>query len=415
MKNKWKIILFAALFIFIIGLVAYESLKGIEASVLEVQPGSIASTFKEEGIVVSGVEQNVFAHYSGEILEITVEEGQQVQTGDLLISLDTKEIDSQLQQLRAQLKSTKGEQSGTYQQPYESQIISQKLLVEQAEREVSVYQGELERMEVLHQAGAVSDKDFQDAQHIAISAKNNLAIQEQALTSLVKSGSGMVQFYQGRVDALQAQIDFLEYQKQKCQVTAAIDGIVGNISVKKGDLAIVGNSLLQVFKPTSYQLEVYLLTADVASVHQGMKVDLISENKDKDQVFQGIIKNIAPSAITKVSPLGLEEQRVKVTITWEDAQGIPVFPNHKIDAEFTTHQKSDVLVVPKTALFPYEEGEAVWLVSGKKAVIRPVQPGFETNRDVVIEEGLAPGDVVILNPQMEGLKEGKKIKSVFTD
>ncbi len=410
MKTKWKIILSVLLAVVVIGFMVSENFKAMEASVLEVQPGSIATTFKEEGIVEPVLKQNVYAFYTGEIIEVAVDEGQIVKAGDILVLINTKDIDSQLQQLSAQLKSVIGEQSGTYQKPYESQVVSQKLLVEQAAEDLAVYQANLERMKILFEAGAVSEQDFQDAQHVTASAENNLALQEQALLLLNESSSGTTQYYAGRIEALQAQINLLEYQKQKNQLTAAIDGVVGNVSAKKGDLVVAGNPLLNIFQTSSYELEVFILTSDVGSIQQGMKVDLILETKDKDQVFQGTVKDIAPSAVAKTSALGLEEQRVKVTIVWKDTNEIKVFPGYRIEAEFTTDQRDNVLIVPKTALFPYEEGEAVWLVSGGKAEIKPVQTGFETNRDIIIEKGLTAGDLVILNPQLEGLKEGKRIR-----
>ncbi len=408
MKTKWKIILAVLLVVVIIGFLAYQNLKGIEAAVVEVQPGNIASTFKEEGIVSAAFEQNVFALYSGEVLE-AAEEGREVKVGDLLVSISTKEADYQLQQLRAQVKSVQGQQSGSFQKPLESQIASQKLLVEQAQRDSSAYKTNLERLKVLYEAGGISKKDLEDAQNLALGAENNLAIQKQALVQIQASGSGTAQFYAGQIEALQAQINFLEYQKRRNRVTASINGVVGNVMVKKGDLAAAGSPLLSVFQPASYELELYLLTSDIGSIHEGMDVDLILETKEKDHMFTGTVKTIAPAAISRISALGLEEQRVKVIITWKDTQGVVVSPGYRIDAEFTADQQDNVLIVPKTTLFPYEDGEAVWVVRNGKAAIQPVKTGFETNRDTVITEGLKAGDLVILNPQLEGLQAGKKI------
>lgn len=412
MKLKWKIVFSAMLALGVLGYMVFNNYKGIEAPVQEVQPGSIAATFKEEGVVVAGSEQNVIALYSGEILEVAVSEGQNVRAGDLLALINTKEIDYQLQQLNAQLKSVRGQLSGAYQKPYGSEIASQKLLVEGAQKDLAAYRTNLNRIEALYSGGAVSEKDLQDARQLTASAENNLALQQQAMRLLDESSnpkSGTTQFYAGQIEALQAQIELLQYQKQKNRITAAISGVVANVAVKNGDLVMTGSLLLNIFKTATYKLEVFVLTADVGNIQPGMAVDLILETKDKDHVFDGRVKRIAPSAVSKMSALGLEEQRVKVTIVWEDTGGINVFPGYRIDAEFTTDQKKNVLIVPKVALFPYEDGDAVWLVSKGKAVIRPVKKGFETNRDVVIDEGLAAGDVIIINPQLEGLKEGQRI------
>ena len=110
-----------------------------------------------------------------------------------------------------------------------------------------------------------------------------------------------------------------------------------------------------------------------------------------------------------ISALGLEEQRVKVTVKPEFPKNFRMFPGIILDVEFTIDKREDVLAVPKTALFPYEKGEALWKVESEKAKIQPVETGFENDSHVVITKGLAPGDLIILNPQLYGLKEGKKI------
>ena len=66
----------------------------------------------------------------------------------------------------------------------------------------------------------------------------------------------------------------------------------------------------------------------------------------------------------------------------------------------------------KRLLFPYGEGDALWVVRNGKAEVQAVETGFENDREVVITEGLQEGDLVVLNPQLEGLKEGKKITGI---
>ena len=124
--------------------------------------------------------------------------------------------------------------------------------------------------------------------------------------------------------------------------------------------------------------------------------------------YEGTVAKIAPAALEKLSALGLVERRVKVTIDL-DGDVNALRPGYTLDVEFTTHRQEGKLVVPKTVVFPYDKGDAVWVVREGKAVIQPVTTGLETGTDVVIEEGLQPGDKVIINPKLEGLKEGKKV------
>ncbi|KUO51121.1 MAG: hypothetical protein APF76_16645 [Desulfitibacter sp. BRH_c19] len=412
MKKKWKIILGVLVAIIIIGFMVYENTKGLEATVLEVQPNTIATTFKEEGRVVPEVEQPIYSIYGGEIIEVAVQEGQEVKAGDLLAVTNSKELDYQLQQLYAQLKSVEGERTGTFQEPHESQITSQELLVEQAQRDLEAYKINFERIEQLYEAGAVTAKDFEDAKNMIESAQNHLELQKQALTLLHEStspGSGTGQFYAGRIEALQAQINLLEYQKDKTNIFAPVDGIVSNLSIKKGEIASPALTLMNIFKKDSYVVEVYVLTADIRSINTGMTVDLVLDGKGEDMIFKGTVTRIAPSAVERMSALGLEEQRVKVTVELNDSSDVEIFPGYRLDVEFTTDKRENVLTVPRTVLFPYETGDAVWVVRDGKAEVQPVETGFDNNRDVVIIDGLNEGDLIILNSQLDGLKEGKKL------
>ncbi|MEW6624768.1 MAG: efflux RND transporter periplasmic adaptor subunit [Bacillota bacterium] len=414
MKKKWKFILGALVVIIVIGFMVFERTKALEATVLEVQPGTIATTFKEEGRVVPEVEQPIYTIYGGEIVEVAVQEGQEVKAGDLLAVINSKELEFQLQQLYAQLKSVQGERTGTLQEPYESQITSQELLVEQAQRDLAAYKINFERIEQLYEAGAVTEKDFEDAKNMIEKAQNHLELQKQALALLHEStspGSGTQQFYDGRIEALQAQINLLEYQKGQTNIVAPVDGVVSNLSIKKGEIVGPALPLMNIFRPDTYVVEVYVLTADVRSINIGMKVNLVLDGKGEDIIYEGTVRRIAPTAVERMSALGLEEQRVKVTVELSTSGDVKLFPGYSLDVEFTTDKRENVLTVPKTALFPYEMGDALWIIKDGKAKIQPVETGFYNNRDVVILDGLSEGDAVILNPQLDGLKEGKKVRS----
>lgn len=412
-KRKWKVVLGIITAVFIAGFILYETNKGLEADLLEVKPSSIAKTFEEEGKVIAKVERTIYSMYGGEIVKIPVEEGQKVKKGDLLAVIDSKEFGFQLEQLKAQLKSIQGEEYSTYQEPYESKIKSQQLLVEQAERDLETAEINFERIEKLYSEGAVSKSEYEDAQNLVKKAKNNLQQQKEALSLLYetyKPTSGTKQYYTGRKEALKAQIELLEYKINKCNIVSPIDGIVSNLSVEKGEFVNPNSPIMTVFQKGSYEVEVYVLTEDVNSIYPGMKVKLIQDRKNEDIVFEGSVKKIAPFAVEKTSALGLEEQRVKVTVEPKIPKTLELYPGYKLDVEFTTEKRENKLVVPKTVLFPYGDGYALWVVRNGKAEIQPVKRGFENDRDVVIVEGLEKGDFVILNPQLKGLKEGKKIR-----
>lgn len=412
MKKKWKIILGIIIAIVALGSMIFNGLKGLEADVLELELRSIAVTFKEEGEIVSEKEQTIHAAFGGEITEVLVEEGQQVKKGDLLAVIDSKELVLQLNQLEAQLKSIQGEKALAYEEPHPSSIKSQELQIKQAQRDLTAAENNYKRMEELYKVGALTTKEFEEAANMLQTARTNLELQQLALSLLYESHKPVEsteQIYEGRIDAINAQIDLLKYQIEKCKIVSPMEGIAANISIKPGDIVAPGSPLLDIFQDESYLVEVFVVTDDIHSIDAGMDVDLIMTRRGEDIVFPGVVKKIAPSAVERISALGLEEQRVEVIVEPSVPQGLKLFPGSRLDVEFTVDKREDKLVVPKTVLFPFKDGDAVWVVRDGKAVVQSVITGFENDREIVIEEGLNTGDLVILNPHLEGLKEGRSI------
>lgn len=379
MKRKWKIILGAVLVIFILGFVFFNSNKGLEASLLEVKPRSIAKTFEEEGEVVSEIQRPVYPSYGGKIVSLPVAEGQVVKKGDILAKIDTEELKLQLEKLKAE--------------QVESHL--KQLSIEQAQRELQAAIKNLKRISQLYKEGAVTESEYEEAKNTVEAAENNLQQQKQ--------------LYIRSKEALEAQINLLNHKIDSCSITAPVSGTVSNLSVKKGQVVSPNSPIMTIFQQGSYKVEVYVLAEDISQIKKGMKVELVLEKSDGDVRFEGVVEAVAPSAVRTVSALGLEEKRVKVTVKPITPDKLELRPGYELDVVFTTEKQENRLVVPKTALFPYGNGEALWVVREGKAKVQPVKTGFENERDVVIEDGIRKGDFVILNPQLEGLKEGKKV------
>lgn len=415
MKRKWQLILGAIVILLAIIWIGLEKNQGLTANVLEVNLGSIAKTFKEEGRVVPQVEQTIFAIYGGKIAQLLVEEGSQVQQGQLLVEFDTQELDFQIKQLEAQLLSIQGEKIQTNQAPLQSQLRSQELLVQQAERSLEVAEKDFIRLEQLYDAGAITKKALEEGTLFLEKARTNLELQREALSLLHESRrppSGTAEFYAGRIEAVQAQLELLQYQKSRQVIESNMTGRVKNLAVKHGDLVAPHQPIMGIFQEDGYQVEVYVLAGEVENIYPEMAVKLIRDRREGDVIFPGSVRKIAPAAVETVSVLGLAEQRVKITVIPQVPLDLRLFPGFNLDVEFTIDKREDVLVVPKSALFPYQAGEALWVVREGRAQLQPVVTGFEHSRAVVIQEGLTEGDLVILNPQLKGLKEGQRIAAV---
>lgn len=418
MKTKWKLILGTMAGLIILAFPLLNLTGGLKAEVIKIEPQTIANTFLEEGKVIPELEVPIYALNSQEIVEVSVKEGQEVKKGDILAILDTKELDFQLKQLQGQLISLIGEEAKTRLEQYEGQVKSHELSLKQAQLELTALDTHLQRIKKLYQAGAATKRELEDAENAVQTAIIDLEQEEEALRVLresYKASGGSTQYYTGRQETIEAQIEHLKYQIERSTVLAPLNGVVANLLAKKGNLSQIGVPLMTIFQKDSYLVEVFLLTEDVQEIKEAMAVNLIYSQKDKDISFSGLVKEISPTAVEKLSALGLEQERVKVTVDFSPEDKVKVFPGYRLDVEFITEKQENQLVVPKSTLFMYHEGYALWIVKDGKAKIQPIEKGFETSRFVALNKGLEKGDLVILNPQLEGLKEGKKIKPYTKD
>jgi len=469
MKKQIKWVAAIVLTLIIGGSLIYSSVKALDVDLLEVQPQTVSQTWKEEGIVTTAAERPIHSLIHGQISGLFVKEGQRVQRGDLLVAIDSKDLEFQLDQLKAQkkgllgqermtdqdmqkqlgqlqgqLESIEGQEKQAAKSPYQAEIKRQQLVIEETGRQLVNSKEEYRQMKVLYESGAISKKELDQAAHTVDQLENSLLVQEQEMKlmneqaiplpgtvqyyrglkqavqtqidvlqqELHQRGKGVTgtkQYYQGQLEAMEAQIEHLTYQVANRKVFSLIQGVVKEVHVKEGAAIPANAPLLTLFSEGGLQVEAYLLTEDVMDVKEGMKVQLIQKRKNGDYAFSGTVLAIAPSAEEKISSLGLIQQKIKVTMLPED-QEVVLRPGYALDVVFTTLEQPNQLAVPPEVLFPYENGDALWVVRDGKAVTQPVQKGMETDELVVITKGLSAGDQVILNPQQEGLKQGKRVK-----
>ncbi|HHY06397.1 MAG TPA: efflux RND transporter periplasmic adaptor subunit [Clostridia bacterium] len=366
MKKKAKIILGSLCLVALVLFLVFNKSNDLDAKLLKVQPRTIAKTFTEEGLVKAAKEDPLYTTSGGKIIDLHIQEGQQVQKGQLLLTFDPTELHFELQQLQGQLKSL------------------------QAQQELELSKLGLDKLKELYAIGAISQKEYEDALHTANS-----------------------DYYPGQIETLRAQIESLRYKLTQSSVYAPVSGIISQLDLREGMVLAPGTPLCTIYQEGTYLVEGYVLTEDAAHIHPNMEVKLIQDNKEQEIGFKGWVQKIAPAAEEKMSALGLLEQRLKVTIEPELPENLILKPGYALDIEFTINKQEDKLVVPKTVLFPYQDGEALWVVRQNTAQIQPVETGFENERDIVIEKGLKAGDLVLLDPQLEGLKEGIRIKPIF--
>lgn len=413
MKKQVKWLLWAAVVVILAAGSLYNATRPLQTEILVVRPQTVERKIVETGKLTATWEKELITPVAGRVAMLTVKEGDTVAGGEVLVRLDTREAEYQIAQLKGQLKSIRGQEKQSFSGPREAQVTQQQLAVKQAEQQLNTAREEYRRVETLFAAGAVSRLALDDARRAVEQLEVIHAQQVQALKLLrEESGppAGTAEHFAGLVASLQAQIDLLEYLKRKAVLTAPADSAVAAVHVEEGAVAAPGMPLLSLFRPGKYEVELFLLPEDVRLVKAGLPVQVSVRDDRNGESKSGTVTRIAPTAVEKLSALGVLEQRVKVTVAVSgDVSGLR--PGFDMEVVFVTQREESKLAVPKITVFNRNGESAVWLVRNGRAQIQPVQTGLETDDEVVIASGLAEEDLVILNPRLDRLKEGIRIVS----
>jgi HlyD family secretion protein len=159
-----------------------------------------------------------------------------------------------------------------------------------------------------------------------------------------------------------------------------------------------GEPLLEIGNARSLEVEVEVLSEDAVKISPGMRV--IFERWGGPYPLEGRVRRVEPHAFTKISALGVEEQRVRVIsdITSPPEKWDRLGDGYRIEASFVLWEGNDVLLAPASALFRLQDGWAVFAIEQGTARRRPVQIGQRNGLLAEILSGLAEGDTVITHP-----------------
>lgn len=257
-----------------------------------------------------------------------------------------------------------------------AQKLAEKNFVAPAQRE----QAELEVK--------LNQRELEAARHADHAAGHEVAVARAALARLKQEGGN---------------------RGQRWEVRAPVSGFVLKVVQESEAAVAVGAPLLEIGAPAQLEIVVDVLSSDAVQIAPGAAVAI--ERWGKAEALEGRVRRVEPAAFTKVSALGVEEQRVNVIvdITSPPQQWQALGDGYKIDARIVTARLENVLKVPVGALFRDGEQWAVYTVKDGKAAKRTIQLSRRGGREAVVESGLEPGEKIIVHPG-DAVKDGARVR-----
>jgi HlyD family secretion protein len=196
----------------------------------------------------------------------------------------------------------------------------------------------------------------------------------------------------------------------KWEVTSPVTGSVLKVTQESEGTVILGALLLELADARSLEAVVDVLSQESVAIRPGMpaRIDL----------GRGVaplaarVRLIEPAAFTKISALGIEEQRVNVVLDFaEPLDKVQTLGDgFRVEAAIVTQRVESAVTVPVGALFRDGEGWAVFVAQDGRAIKRAVKAPLRNGTEALVEDGLKPGERVVVYPS-DALREGLRIEA----
>ena len=192
-------------------------------------------------------------------------------------------------------------------------------------------------------------------------------------------------------------------------VRSPVNGRVLKVTHESEGTVAAGQALIEVGNPDTLEVEVEVLSTSAVKITPGTKVLLDRWGGDKP--LEGRVRVVEPTGFTKISALGVEEQRVRVMvdIVTPSEEWPRLGDGYRVEAAFIVWEGKDVLIVPTSALFRHGNDWAVFVAEQGKAVLKPVKIGQRNGLQAQLLEGINAGEAIITHPD-DKIADGVKVK-----
>ncbi|MHB1188844.1 efflux RND transporter periplasmic adaptor subunit [Thiobacillus sp.] len=369
--------------------------RAVPVDLAEVTRGPLAVTVEEEGKTRVRERYTVSAPVAGYVRRIDRQAGDAVAAGQVLAVIEPARsvaLDPRTRaQAQAQASAAQAALAAAQENARAASAAAQLAQQERARAE-SLRQSNFVSAQALDTARTAETRARaagQAAQHAVRVARFDLETARAAVASTDRLQNG------GAVDVL--------------QVRAPVAANVLKLLHESEGAVAAGQPLLEIGDPASLEVEVEVLSTHAVKIAPGSRV--ILDRWGGEQPVAGTVRVVEPSGFTKISALGVEEQRVRVIVDFSSPREAwaRLGDGYRVEARFVLWEGKDVLQLPTSALFRQGEGWAAFVLDGRRVRQAPVEIGQRAGLATQVVSGLKAGDRVVAHPD-ETIKDGVRVK-----
>jgi len=444
---KW-IILVVVIAVAVIFYAYTEMQAGIPVQKAEVEKGGIRAWVEDRAMTTLPLVHKITMPQDGRILPITLEAGHTVKKGQVVAQMDALDLktalamaDARIAEIQAQIAINKYNKIENTSLVESKQVIAalkaagkasdELVRTNEAELEYSEWLLDMEKKLVKQKASSKeklrrAQRDYGQADSSVASArfmsKATWAITSavELLPKYIRERLGMkhleTDVLNHRLAQARAEREMAARRLKRATMASPVDGIVLRRLVENEAYLQAGTLLMEIGDMSDLQVTANILSQDVVTVRPGNSVDLYGPSIGTSPI-RGTVSRIKPAGFTKVSSLGVDQQRVPVVIAFDaDAlkhlkeKGRTLGLAYRVRARIYTEEKKDVLKIPRTALFRGTGNQwQVFSVKNGTSTLVSVTLGIMNDNQAEITKGLKAGETIIVAPP-KALRNGDRVK-----
>jgi len=251
---------------------------------------------------------------------------------------------------------------------------------------------DLARATQLLEAGGVSRQAFDQAEFAERTADGEVEAMERAL----EIADFDVQQARAALDWANAETG--PGKADRLVIRAPVDGGVLRVFEDSSRVVAPGTPLLELGNRVNLEIVVDVLSEEAIDIAPGARV--IVEHWGGEHPLAGAVRRVEPAAFTKMSALGVEEQRVNVIVDLLDPpeQRAALGDGYRVEARIVTWETGATLKIPAGGLFRKGRNWAVFLAVRRRARLRAIKVGHMNGIEAEVLDGLSTGDRIVVNP-----------------
>jgi len=422
MRRKFRGICLAALMVLFAA-----GCGGREVEVTRATRGPIEQSFTEPGKTRLENTWPITLQVAGRIARIDLEPGDRVAAGQRLVQYDLVPFEAAVTEAREAVAEIEASIAVKRYNAIEQTLLvraeewikASRELLKAADEEVAAQKArsdraakQLDRVEQLVREGAESESALDDArldaetsffelkkEQFTRAAVNTIMTIVELSPRSINEWLGMkslqVEELQHRLMQARARLVRAEHELSLTDVVSPVDGVVLE-RYQQGDAMLpAGTKVLLLGNLEELEVEIDVLTQDALKLAPGAPVEL---SAGAALAARGTVKRIEPAGFTKLSSLGVEQQRVNVIVSLDNSDG-KLGVGFRVSARFITASAGDALKIPRFSVLESPDGSYyVFRVVDGALVETPVEIGLKSDLKLEITSGLAESDIIVEQP-----------------